>query len=55
MKNQLSDNLPKTLKTGCAPWLQISPDLGEGYRIFDPVAEIKMAESCLIIRTIGLR
>ncbi|HEK22067.1 MAG: hypothetical protein C0191_04695 [Mucilaginibacter sp.] len=41
MKNQLHDSLPKPFKTSVGRWMQIAPDKGEGYRLFDPVAEIE--------------
>jgi len=40
MKNQLYDNLPKSLKISSGRWVQIHPDKGEGYLLYDPIDEI---------------
>jgi hypothetical protein len=42
MKDKLLGELPKSLKTSTGKWLYISPDLGDGYGLYDPIAEKKM-------------
>ena len=42
MRNKLFDNLPKTVKLSTGKWLYVSPDTGEGYALYDPLAEQKM-------------
>jgi hypothetical protein len=42
MRNKLFDDLPKSLKTSLGKWLHILPDTGDGYRLYDPIAEMEM-------------
>jgi hypothetical protein len=42
MKNQLYDNLPKSLKISSNRWVQIHSDQGSGYLVYDPIAELEV-------------
>lgn len=42
MKNKLFDDLPKSVKLSTDRWLHIIPDEGQGYRLYDPLAEREM-------------
>lgn len=42
MKNKLFDDLPKSVKTGTGKWVQILPDTGEGYRLYNPITEVEL-------------
>lgn len=42
MKNLIYNRTPKSLKLSTGKWLQIAPDTGEGYALFDPVDEQEM-------------
>jgi len=39
MKNLIWDHVPKSVKTITGKWVQIAPNEGEGYRLYDPIAE----------------
>lgn len=42
MRNKIYDDLPKSVKIRTGKWLYIFPDTGDGYRLYDPLAEKKM-------------
>ena len=42
MRKKLFDNVPKSLKLSSGNWLHISPDSGEGHRLFDPLEGMEM-------------
>ena len=42
MKNQLSPEVPKSVKLSTGRWVHILPDTGEGYRVYDPIAELDL-------------
>lgn len=39
MRNKLFDELPKSVKISTGKWVQILPDKGAGYDLYDPIAE----------------
>jgi hypothetical protein len=39
MRNKLFDDLPKSVKISTGKWVQISPDTGAGYDLYDPIDE----------------
>jgi hypothetical protein len=42
MKNQLFDEIPKSVKLSTGRWVHILPNTGEGYRVYDPIAELDL-------------
>ena len=42
MKNKLFVDLPKSVKLSTGKWVHIFPDSGEGYRLYDPIAEAEL-------------
>jgi hypothetical protein len=39
MRNKLFDDLPKSVKVSSGKWVQILPDKGEGYALYNPLTE----------------
>lgn len=39
MKNLIWNHIPKSVKLSTGRWLQIAPNTGKGYQLYDPIDE----------------
>jgi hypothetical protein len=42
MRSKLFKDIPETTRTGSGRWVRIFPDLGECYRLYDPLEELEL-------------
>ncbi|TSJ44416.1 hypothetical protein FO440_09620 [Mucilaginibacter corticis] len=42
MRNKLFPETPKSVKISTGKWVRILPDEGEGYALYDPIAELDL-------------